>query len=65
VHSHDGLGSSRETDIDVTMDAESRRQSVADGEADSAVGIAHKVNHFGSRTAFSVLICDLFNRSAS
>lgn len=65
VHHHGGSGSSRETDIDATMDAESRRQSVADGEADSAVGIAHKVHHFGSRTAFSVLICDLFHRSTS
>lgn len=65
MHSHGVSGSSGETDIDATMDAESRRQSVADGEADSAVGIAHKVNHLWSRTAFSVLICDLFNRSAS
>jgi hypothetical protein len=43
VHSHDGSRASREADIDVAMDAESRRQSVAAGEADSAVGIAHKV----------------------
>jgi hypothetical protein len=32
-----------ETDIDVTVDAESRRHSIQDGEADSAMGIAQKI----------------------
>lgn len=45
VHAHGDVGSSRKSGIGVTIDAESRRQSVAPGEADSAVGIAHKVAH--------------------
>jgi hypothetical protein len=47
MHSHGDSQASRESDLDVTMDAEA-------AEADSAVGIAHKVNN-----DFSVLIRDL------
>ncbi|KAB5546891.1 fungal-specific transcription factor domain-containing protein [Coniochaeta sp. 2T2.1] len=46
VHRHDVSGSSRvpvADDVHATVETESRRQSVGDGEADSAVGIAHKI----------------------
>ncbi|KAL2132345.1 hypothetical protein VTI74DRAFT_3916 [Chaetomium olivicolor] len=43
LHSHDGSQASRDIEVEITMDTESRRQSVAVGEADSAVGIAHKI----------------------
>lgn len=68
MHSHDDSRSSREADIDGTIDPESRRQSVPPGEADSAVGIAHRVNYIGLRSAFCIHISDLTNvldRSAS
>lgn len=70
IHPRDGSQAYRETDIDITTDAGSRRQSVAAGEADSAVGIAHKVNYFRSRHAFRafhvlVALTYRFNRSFS
>ena len=43
LHSHDGSEISTEVDNGATMDEESRGQSVAADEVDSAVGIAHKV----------------------
>ncbi|KAI0011309.1 hypothetical protein F4779DRAFT_574336 [Xylariaceae sp. FL0662B] len=43
--------SSRESDTEAIMDAETRQASVADGEADSAVGIAHKICQLSNQGA--------------
>ncbi|OIW26198.1 hypothetical protein CONLIGDRAFT_581632 [Coniochaeta ligniaria NRRL 30616] len=74
VHSTEGSGSSRESNIHLDMDAESlsRRQSIADGEADSAVGIAHKIITYGlpyqgilERTTSAIPGGDIYGKRAT